>query len=109
MVATTSVTPHVEERRYLSLLRAPNAIATSSDCSAASDSLIRELREVTSFDSLHVVAFDKEKNSPCWYLFAVDGKRIDLASEGVLSLEDSPIQWVPCALQRPAYSRLAQQ
>jgi formate hydrogenlyase transcriptional activator len=94
MVATTSVTPQVEERRYLSLLRAANAIATSSDCSAASDSLIRELREVTPFDSLHVVAFDKEKNTPCWYLFAVDGKRIDLASEGVLSLEDSPIQWV---------------
>jgi formate hydrogenlyase transcriptional activator len=94
MVTAASVPPRVEERRYLSLLRAANAIATSSDCSAASDALIKELREVTPFDSVHVVAFDKETNLPRWYLFAVDGKRIDLASEGALSLEDSPIQWV---------------
>ena len=55
MVTAASITPRVEEERYLSLLRAANAIATSSDCSAASDALIKELSEVTPFDSLHVV------------------------------------------------------
>ena len=94
MVTATSVPPRIEEGRYLSLLRAANVIATASDCSAASDTLIKELREVTPFDSLHVVAFDKETNAPCWYLFALNGMRIDASSEGALSLEDSPIQWV---------------
>ncbi len=94
MVTAASITPHVEEKRYLSLLRAANAIATSSDCNSASETLIQELREVTPFDSLHVVAFEKETNAPCWSLFAVNGKKIDIPSEGNLSRDDSPIQWV---------------
>jgi hypothetical protein len=71
MVMATPVPPHIEEGRYLSLLRAANAIATSADCGTASDTLIKELREVTPFDSLHVVAFDKDTSTPRWYLLAV--------------------------------------
>ena len=95
MFTATSVPPRIEEGRYLSLLRAANAIATSSDCNTASDTLIKELREVTPFDSLHVVAFDKETNAPCWYVAgSATARRIDPPSEGALSLEDSPIRWV---------------
>ena len=94
MVTAESVSPRVEEGRYLALLRAASAIATSSDCSNAADALIKELREVTPFDSLHVVAFDKESDAPCWSLFAVDGKRIDASSQGALSIADSPIRHV---------------
>lgn len=94
MITAESISPHVEEGRYLALLRAANAIATSSNCSNAADALIKELREVTPFDSLHVVAFDKETNAPCWSLFAVDGKRIDAPSQGALSIADSPIRHV---------------
>jgi formate hydrogenlyase transcriptional activator len=95
MVTAATISPRIEEQRYLALLRAANAIATSSDCSTASDTLVRALREVTPFDYLHVVAFDKNTNAACWSLLDVHGKRIDeVAYESAFSLEDSPLQWV---------------
>jgi formate hydrogenlyase transcriptional activator len=93
VTAAASMIPRVEEDRYLALLHASNAIATCSDCSSASEMLIKQLREVTPFDSLHLVAFDKSKNAPAWSLLEVNGERIDSPSEGA-PLEDSPIQWV---------------
>ena len=95
MVTATTIFPRIEEQRYLALLRAANAIATSSDCSSASHTLVRALREVTPFDYLHVVAFHKETNVACWSLLDVHGERIDgVAQEPFFSLEDSPLQWV---------------
>jgi formate hydrogenlyase transcriptional activator len=89
-----SIIPRVEEERYLALLQAANAIATCGDCGAASDVLIKKLHEVTPFDFLYVVAFDKETNSPCWSVLEANGQRIDTQSGNDLSLKDSPIQWV---------------
>jgi formate hydrogenlyase transcriptional activator len=94
VTAAASIFPRVEEDRYLALLRAANAIATCSDCSSASDMLIKQLREVTPFDWLHLVAFDKAKNAPAWSLLEANGERIHPPSEDTLPLEDSPIQWV---------------
>jgi len=56
--------------------------------------LIKQLHEVTSFDCLHLVAFDKETNTPAWSLLEVNGERIDIPSADDLALEDSPIQRV---------------
>ena len=92
MAMATSVFPRVEEERYLALLRAANAIATCSDCSSASDKLCRELREVTPFAFLHLVAFDKESNAPTWSLIEANGQKIEAPPD--LSLEDSPIPLV---------------
>jgi formate hydrogenlyase transcriptional activator len=94
MVVATPVFPRVEEERYLALLRAANAIATCTDCSAASDTLSKKLREVTPFDWLHVVAFDKETNAPAWHLLEANGQRIELPSGDDFSLADSPIPLV---------------
>ena len=93
-MVTASISPRVEEGRYLALLQAANAIATSNDCSAASDALVKKLREVTPFDSLHLVAFDKDTNGVCFTLLDTNGTRIDTPSEDVLPLADSPIQYV---------------
>ena len=93
-MVTASIFPRVEEGRYLALLQAANAIATSSDCTAASDALVRKLREVTSFDSLQLVAFDKHTNQVCFTLLDTNGKRMDAPSEDVFPLADSPIQFV---------------
>ena len=60
MVTTASTLPMVEEQRYLALLRAANAIATSGDCDCASNALVERLKEVTAFDFIHVATFDKE-------------------------------------------------
>src|SRR5215469_9326405 len=91
MAMAASVSPRVEEERYLALLRAANAIATCSDCSSASDKLSQGLREVTPFDWLHLVAFDKETNSPTWSLLEAHGKRLDVPEGREFSVEDSPI------------------
>jgi formate hydrogenlyase transcriptional activator len=94
MVTASSIFPRIEEERYLALLRAANAIATCNDCHTASDTLVRQLREVTPFDFVHVVAFDKETEAPTWSLLEVNGKRQSLPSPDYLSLDDSPIQCV---------------
>jgi formate hydrogenlyase transcriptional activator len=94
MATGASTLPRVEEERYLALLRAANAIATAGDCNTASDLLVKKLREVTSFNSLHVVLFDKETNLPCWSVLEVNGDKTAEASPGDLSSHNSPIGWV---------------
>ena len=76
MAMAASIFPRVEEERYLALLRAANAIATCSDCHTASDTLVAQLREVTPFDCLHLVAYDKETNVPSWSLLDIDGNPV---------------------------------
>jgi len=92
MVTAQSPIPRVEEQRYLALLQAANAIATCSDCDSASGTLIEKLHEVTPFDFLHLVAFDKDTNAPCWSLLEVNGKRIEAGDDVVL--DDCPLRWV---------------
>ena len=94
MVTTASAYPRVEEERYVALLRAANAIATSADCDCASAALVKHLKEVTPFDCLHVVAFDKETNRPCWSMLDANGERVESAPLDDLSSEHSPIPWV---------------
>ena len=86
--------PHVEEERYLALLRAANDIATCDDCSNAGDTLAKTLLDVTPFDYLHVVALDKDTNQACWSLLERSGQRIESSSLDNLSAEESPIRWV---------------
>ena len=91
MATRAAIYPMVEEDRYLALLRAANAIATCSDCTAASQTLASQLREVTPFDYLHLVAFDKETNRPDWCLLEANGKRIETSTRESLSFDDTPI------------------
>ncbi|MGB6842011.1 MAG: GAF domain-containing protein, partial [Candidatus Sulfotelmatobacter sp.] len=94
MVTTVSAYPIVEEQRYLALLRAANAIATSADCDCASNALVEKLKEVTAFDFIHVASFEKETNRTCWSLLEVNGKRVESEALDDLSPEHSPIAWV---------------
>ena len=84
----------VEEQRYLALLRAANAIATSGDCDRASNALVERLKEVTAFDFIHVATFDTETDRTCWSLLEANGKRVESASLDDVSSEHSPIPWV---------------
>ena len=94
MVTTASAYPMVEEQRYMALLRAANAIATSGDCDCASNALVEKLKEVTAFDFIHVATFDKETNRTCWSLLEANGKRLESTEFDDLSSEHSPIPWV---------------
>jgi formate hydrogenlyase transcriptional activator len=89
-----SVFPRVEEDRYLALLRAANAIATASDCEATSEAVVHKLREVTPFDFLHLVAYDKDSDQACFSLLDSNGTRIDAPSEEVCPLHESPLHYV---------------
>src|SRR5215831_15606880 len=106
--AAATPLPKVEEERYLALLRAANAIATSNDCRAGSEILISELREVTPFALLHVVVFDQGTTKPCWSLLEVNGERKEPSLAEELSREDSPIHSVHTSgqtLLTPDWSR----
>src|SRR6202167_5282809 len=95
MAFAAPIFPSVEEERYLALLRAANAVATCSDCNTISDTLIKQLREVTAFDYLHLVAFPKEKaHSPCWCLLEEEGKKSETSGADSLYSEDTPIALV---------------
>ncbi len=91
MASRAAIYPKVEEERYLALLRAANAIATCNDCSAFPETITAGLREVTPFDYLHLVAFDKETNLPRWSLLEANGKRIEDSGGAGLSLDQTPI------------------
>jgi formate hydrogenlyase transcriptional activator len=94
MVSAASVYPRVEEERYLALLQAANAIATCSDCTGASEALVQKLHEVTPFDFLHLVAFDKETNEACWSLLETRGKKFENPQREEVPLADSPLEFV---------------
>ena len=93
-MVSAAIFPRVEEQRYLALLQAANAIATCDDCDAAADALVKQLHEVTPFDFLHIVAFDKDTNAACWSLLESHGRRLDNDCESPVSLAGSPIQAV---------------
>jgi formate hydrogenlyase transcriptional activator len=94
MVTSSSSYPMVEEQRYVALLRAANAIATSGDCDCASKEMVEGLQEVSVFDFLHVATFEKDTNRTCWSLLEANGKRVESAALDDLSSEHSPIPWV---------------
>lgn len=81
--------PKVEEDRYLALLRAANAIATCNDCSTITETITTSLREVTPFDYLHLVAFDKETDLPRWSLQEINGRRVGDADDTALPWDDT--------------------
>src|SRR4051812_2270127 len=85
--------PQVEEQRYVALLRAASSIA-NSDCIHSLDSLTSQLRDVTPFDYLHLVAFDEGTRTPAWCLVETNGRRIDDSREIELSGQDTPVAWV---------------
>jgi hypothetical protein len=66
MGMAASILPRIEEDRYLALLQAANAIATCNDCDATSETLVKKLHELTYFDFLHIVTFEKDSDQPCW-------------------------------------------
>jgi len=90
----SSVVVGIEEERYRALLRVARAIATSGDCSTASEVLVEKLDEVSPFHSLHLVAFDKGTGAPCWSLLHADSKNVEISSQDAGSIQDSPLQWV---------------
>ena len=94
MSAAAAFHAFVEEQRYLALIRATNAVATGDDCAAVSDAMVTTLRDVTPFDSLHVVAFGAETRSACWSLLEAHGQKLKAQSDEILFHPNSPIEYI---------------
>jgi formate hydrogenlyase transcriptional activator len=90
MATLARILPTNQTARYEALLRAGRSIATCNDCENAGNELVRQLREIISFDYLQVVAFSAETNSVEWQLLEVNGERLDERTQG----EDTPAVWV---------------
>src|ERR1700752_2192684 len=90
MASVARIIPANQTARYEALLRAGQSIATCNDCENAGNELSRQLREIISFDYLHVVAFSAESDAVEWQLLEANGTRMD---ERVAD-EDSPSAWV---------------
>jgi formate hydrogenlyase transcriptional activator len=80
-------------QRYAALLRATNAIGTCSDCDTAADVLIDALREVITFDYLHLVTFESDTETVSWHLLYSNGARQALHPADVI-VHGTPIAWV---------------
>ena len=94
MSAASTFPAFVEEERYLALIRATTAIATGEDCRVVSDALVTKLRDVTSFDSLHMVAFDPDARSARWSLLDAHGQRLNTPDDEALFHQNSPIEFI---------------
>ncbi len=79
--------------RYEALLRATHAIGACDDCDRAGDVLLKALREVVSFDYLHLVAFQPESKIVEWHLLYSNGTKLDVPLAEVV-VENTPAELV---------------
>ena len=95
-MVTSAIAPvtGIEAARYERLLRLASVVAGCSDCDAAADRLIRELREIVAFDYLQVVSLTNGTSQVAWGFTELAGRR---ESHGPLEssfLPDGPLCFV---------------
>jgi formate hydrogenlyase transcriptional activator len=73
-MSTLSATISEEHtQRYEALLRATNAIGTSSDCDAAAATIVEALRGVIAFEYLELVIFENDSWTVIWHVLHSNG------------------------------------
>jgi formate hydrogenlyase transcriptional activator len=80
-------------QRYEALLRMANVMAFCSDCETAEEVLAKELRQVASFDYLHLVTFENATRVVSWEVLHVNGRTLDVSDRDGF-LRDAPTDWV---------------
>ncbi|HEY1527573.1 MAG TPA: sigma 54-interacting transcriptional regulator [Candidatus Angelobacter sp.] len=93
MSALSVIQPETHVARYEALLRMAKAMAVCSDCEAAEQVLAKELRQVASFDYLHLVAFEHATQIVSWEVLHVNGRTLDVSDRDGF-LRDAPTDWV---------------
>jgi formate hydrogenlyase transcriptional activator len=98
-MSTLSATISEEHtHRYQALLRATNAIGTSSDCDAAAETIVEALRGVIVFDYLELVIFENDGWTVTWHLLHANGvtRRVGL---GDVVVDGTPFESVHVSQQ----------
>lgn len=90
MSTLSAIQAETQTDRYEALVRMAKALAMCTDCDVAEEVLVSELRRVTSFDYLHLVAFDQATEIVSWHLLHAQGRRHD-GPEPAAFLRDTPI------------------
>lgn len=70
-----------------------NVMAFCSDCETAEEVLAKELRQVASFDYLHLVTFENATRVVSWEVLHVNGRTLDVSDRDGF-LRDAPTDWV---------------
>jgi formate hydrogenlyase transcriptional activator len=79
--------------RYVALLRMAKAMAVCCDGGSAAEVLTQQLREVASFDYLHLVSFESATQAVSWELLHANGRTLDVSDRDGF-LRDAPTAWV---------------
>jgi formate hydrogenlyase transcriptional activator len=95
MTILSAAEPETHTQRYAALLRLAKALSTCNNCDRAAKTLEKQLREVTSFDYLHVVAFALETSTQAvaWELLHANGRTLDVSDRQGF-LREAPTEWV---------------
>ncbi|HZS29178.1 MAG TPA: sigma 54-interacting transcriptional regulator [Candidatus Angelobacter sp.] len=78
--------------RFAAVLRLGKAVALCCNCDDAKEALLNELREIASFDYLHLLAFHKASETVAWQMLNVAGK-IRPYSDNENIQQDAPTTW----------------
>ena len=98
MSSLQAVRPETYAERYSALIRLGRGVALCCNCDAAKGALLKELREVASFDYMQLLAFDKTTETVAWQLLHAEGRKpLDPDPESLR--RDTPIGWVHEAQQ----------
>src|SRR5215470_9437954 len=87
--------PEAPGQRFEALLGMTRALAVCQDCDHAAGVLEKQLREVVSFDYLHLVtfAFETSPQAVAWELLHANNRTMDVSDRHGF-MHDAPIEWV---------------
>jgi formate hydrogenlyase transcriptional activator len=92
MSSAHAIRPEIHSDRFAAVLRLGKEVALCCDCAKAKEALFRELREVASFDYLHLLAFEKGNETVAWQMLGVTGESRPY-SEGEDRAQGAPTIW----------------
>ncbi|HET9285239.1 MAG TPA: sigma 54-interacting transcriptional regulator [Candidatus Angelobacter sp.] len=87
-----AVRPEIYADRFTAVLRLGKAVALCCNCSDAKEALLNELREIASFDYLHLLAFHKASETVAWQMLNVAGE-LRPYSDNENIQQDAPTTW----------------
>ena len=68
MSNVSAVRSEIHAERIAGVLRLGKDVALCSDCDAAQEALLKELRQLVSFEYIHILAFDRKGEAPAWQI-----------------------------------------
>jgi formate hydrogenlyase transcriptional activator len=92
MSSAHAIRTEIRSDRFAAVLRLGKEVALCCECAAAKEALLKELREIASFDYLHLLAFDKTNETVAWQMLDVAGEN-RLHSDGENIPQAAPTIW----------------